>query len=271
MNRQTLFAGVCVGAIATLCSAQVEPHRDVQLTVEEGQIRTGVVDLDDPGNPVTPEVRVFSRPLGEGGIDHFTDDPGFNAFSDTFFPGTPIGFDIMDHLRRWDPVEGNFDEIPAETMSMSLGATIIETPTAGESPSFPMPGFFFAAASGTGGMHQHVNFFLTTPQTPGVYLLRLRVVSDGSVAPSEPIYIIFAESVEMSEVEDAEAFVDAMVNGPVVCAGDCDGSGDVNFSDLVSMLGEFGSETTGGCDADGSGTVNFSDLVATLGLFGPCE
>ena len=55
------------------------------------------------------------------------------------------------------------------------------------------------------------------------------------------------------------------------CAGDCDGSGDVSFGDLVAMLAEFGTDGTNpGCDADGSGTVSFGDLVATLGLFGPC-
>lgn len=58
--------------------------------------------------------------------------------------------------------------------------------------------------------------------------------------------------------------------GGPACPGDCDGSGAVDFSDLVAVLGAFGSDTLS-CDADGSGTVNFSDLVATLGLFGPCE
>lgn len=56
------------------------------------------------------------------------------------------------------------------------------------------------------------------------------------------------------------------------CPGDCDDSGDVTFSDLVAMLGQFGTQgDTQGCDADGSGTVTFSDLVVTLGLFGPCD
>jgi hypothetical protein len=269
-GRATIFtAGLA--CLASVSTAQVEPHRDVQLTVDDNAIVTGVVNFDDPDNPVTPGVRVFSRTLGESGIAHFTDDPGFNAFSETFAPGTLIGFDIMDHLRRWNDEDGNFDEIPAETMSISLGATIVQTPSAGESPSFPMPGFFFASASGTGGIHQHVNFFLNTPQTPGVYLLQLRVVTGGSVSPSEPIYIIFAEEAETPEVEAAEAYVESLVSGPDVCAGDCDGSGTVDFNDLVSTLFSFGAGADSACDSDGSGAIDFNDLVATLFLFGPCE
>ena len=62
----------------------------------------------------------------------------------------------------------------------------------------------------------------------------------------------------------------AMDDDPI-CPGDCDNSGAVNFSDLVSMLFEFGTPGTNpGCDADDSGTVNFSDLVAALFAFGPC-
>ena len=57
----------------------------------------------------------------------------------------------------------------------------------------------------------------------------------------------------------------------LACPGDCDGSGTVNFADLVSMLFEFGGPgSMAGCDADESGVVNFSDLVAALFLFGPC-
>jgi len=56
-----------------------------------------------------------------------------------------------------------------------------------------------------------------------------------------------------------------------VCPGDCNNDGMVNFSDLVDMLGEFGTAgSEAGCDANDDGTVNFSDVVDTLGLFGPC-
>ena len=55
------------------------------------------------------------------------------------------------------------------------------------------------------------------------------------------------------------------------CPGDCDGSGEVAFADLVSQLFAFGPVDDGSeCDTDGSGNVDFSDLIATLFAFGPC-
>jgi hypothetical protein len=55
------------------------------------------------------------------------------------------------------------------------------------------------------------------------------------------------------------------------CPGDCNGDNQVNFSDLTSILFQFGTDGGGvGCDVDGSGTVNFSDLTAALFAFGPC-
>jgi len=53
------------------------------------------------------------------------------------------------------------------------------------------------------------------------------------------------------------------------CAGDCNGSGAIDFDDLVAMLFQFGTADPL-CDADASGAVDFNDLVATLFLFGPC-
>jgi len=56
-----------------------------------------------------------------------------------------------------------------------------------------------------------------------------------------------------------------------ICAGDCDGSGTVDFNDLVAMLFEFGGAPVNeACDADASGGVDFNDLVSAIFLFGPC-
>ncbi|MEQ9617283.1 MAG: hypothetical protein RLN60_04535 [Phycisphaerales bacterium] len=266
--RTTAFA-LLAGIVTSVSSAQIEPHRDIQLSIVEGQINTGVVDFDTPGNPITPDVRIFTRTLGEGAIDHFTDDPGFNAFSGTFVPGTLIGFDMMDHLRRWNAAEGHFDEIPEVTMLINLGVVSINTPAESENPTFPVPGFFFASTSGSGGLHQHVNFFLNPPQTAGVYLLQLRVVSNGGELPSETVYIIFSENAAMENVEQAAMHIEGLINGAGLCAGDCDENGTVDFNDLVCTLFEFGTDNPVS-DCDQSGLVDFNDLICALFAFGPC-
>ena len=51
------------------------------------------------------------------------------------------------------------------------------------------------------------------------------------------------------------------------CNGaDLDGGGDVNVTDLLSLLGAFDRNTEG--DVDGNGVTNVSDLLALLSEFG---
>lgn len=62
--------------------------------------------------------------------------------------------------------------------------------------------------------------------------------------------------------------------GPVPenpCPADFDGSGAVDFADILAVLSSFG-PCEGDCptDLDGSGEVEFSDLLSVLSAFGPC-
>jgi len=59
-------------------------------------------------------------------------------------------------------------------------------------------------------------------------------------------------------------------DAPLICAGDCDDSGTVDFNDLIAMLFVFDTDTGDGCDADGSGNVDFNDLISALFAFGGC-
>ncbi|MEQ9616423.1 MAG: VCBS repeat-containing protein [Phycisphaerales bacterium] len=55
------------------------------------------------------------------------------------------------------------------------------------------------------------------------------------------------------------------------CPGDCDGTGEINFNDLIGILFAFGDpEPTGACDPNATGAVDFNDLVAALFMFGAC-
>ena len=60
--------------------------------------------------------------------------------------------------------------------------------------------------------------------------------------------------------------------GLLPCEADCNGSGAVEFGDLVAMLFAFDDPSPGDqCDVNESGDVDFADLVEALFFFGPCE
>ena len=54
------------------------------------------------------------------------------------------------------------------------------------------------------------------------------------------------------------------------CPGDVDGSGTIDFADLLAVLAAWGS--CGECpeDLDGNGEVGFSDLLTILANWGGC-
>jgi subtilisin family serine protease len=54
----------------------------------------------------------------------------------------------------------------------------------------------------------------------------------------------------------------------VDCTGDINGDNVVNFTDLNTVLAEFGEQTRSPADVDGSGTVDFTDLNIVLSNFG---
>jgi hypothetical protein len=54
----------------------------------------------------------------------------------------------------------------------------------------------------------------------------------------------------------------------VTCTGDLDGNGEVDFNDLLTVLGAFNAGPGG--DTDGDGDTDFNDLLAVLSGFGPC-
>ncbi len=66
---------------------------------------------------------------------------------------------------------------------------------------------------------------------------------------------------------DADGRADDCVNCPI----DLDGSGAVDFTDLLQVLSAWG-DCPAACpeDLDGSGAVDFTDLLSVLSAFGPC-
>jgi len=72
--------------------------------------------------------------------------------------------------------------------------------------------------------------------------------------------------VRFGEIEDQGPTCGAGCEGDGGCA-DVDGDGDVDLSDLATVLANFGAATSTG-DTNGDGNVNLTDLANILSLFG---
>ena len=95
----------------------------------------------------------------------------------------------------------------------------------------------------------------------------LRIIADGLEASVESL-----ETLEMSGT-DLPLFAildEQVVEAPDVCLADIDGSGEVEFGDLLAVLTAWG--PCPGCPEDLNGTdeVDFGDLLEVLTAWGPC-
>jgi len=84
---------------------------------------------------------------------------------------------------------------------------------------------------------------------------------------------LFDGDIDNTGTDGTVAVVDNVVYTATgrACLGDCDGSGAVDFNDLVAILFRFGPNDGSLCNADDNETIDFNDLVTALFLFGPCE
>jgi len=57
----------------------------------------------------------------------------------------------------------------------------------------------------------------------------------------------------------------------LTCEWDLDGDGNVGITDLLLLLGDFGSCDGSPADFDGDGCVGIVDLLTLIGNFGPCS
>ncbi|MHC5114061.1 MAG: hypothetical protein ACYTGP_06490 [Planctomycetota bacterium] len=71
---------------------------------------------------------------------------------------------------------------------------------------------------------------------------------------------------------DTAFFVDASPAPPsVACEGDVNGDGQVNFADVLAVIGSWG-PCNGVCpaDVDDNGNVGFNDMLMVIGAWGAC-
>jgi len=270
------LAAFCALAAAAGASSD---HRDVHVTEEDGRLVTGAVAFDEPGQPVTAGVRIFTRDMGELGVPEYTDDPGFNAFSGTLTEDMDVFFDVTDALRLWDPVAGNFDAVAPVQLEISRFDYVGLTP---ESAGGFLDGPRIADTGAVGGFHQHFDYFLLTPAPSGIYLLTIVLHTDNAaVGPSEPAFVLFryqdpADPDPPIPFDEPVAFLEAQLAPPDPCPGDVDGDGSTNLADFGVMGANFGAsglphgngESRHLGDLDDDGSVNLADFAILGAGFG---
>lgn len=254
-STRNFFIASAAGVIATLAvsGAHAQVHEgDIVLLLDDDRISTADSDR-------TPRC-TFGGRFGTG---NQTNDPGFDSPPGEFPANSEIGFTIELALRAWDG--GNFDTIPQERLEMSWGPLgPVTTPT----DDTPVEGFTLGV-SGTGEFHYHYKFKLTSPATPGVYLLTLRMWSgQGSIEPSEPVYLLLAQGVDDQTL--GEAFDWWELNGAWCsasgCVADFNDDGVVDTRDVLAFLNAW---TAGDnrADINGDGVIDTRDVLAFLNLW----
>lgn len=200
MKNELLCAAVLAG-LASTALAQVEG--DVNLEVSNGRIVTGLISEDE--TEITPGVRVF---FGEVGLDvpGVATEPGWRALDGAFAPETPISFDLLGALRRWDGT--TFAGGLSDTMSLMFGPASVSTPS-----DESIVGGFSLSTDIDGGLHDHPAYALSSGAQDGVYLLRLRFTAPGLEA-SEPAWILFGQNASETDVAAAFAFAETNVPAP---------------------------------------------------------
>ena len=254
---------------------------------------------NDPQNFNVANVRVSPYVFGLiDGDPYFTQDPGFNAPAGSNLPGGGIlSFNIDSHLFYWNgigkvtlsaPPAGESLQytfgINTRTISGATGASADAEFTA---DAVVQPGFFIGTVNPDGSLHKHLNAFLlnsagsadpgsTPPPSPGVYFASIELTdSVTSIARSPQLYVLYSEGMNTCQQVDARVWLrDHYAPGTNLVfapgAGDINLDGKVNFTDLVALAANYGSNNAAWCDGDlnSDGKVNFADLVILAAHYG---
>ncbi|MHC5113797.1 MAG: hypothetical protein ACYTGP_05155 [Planctomycetota bacterium] len=263
INRSFIVAIVALlGAVA---SVSAQHAGDIAVGQEGGQIRTGIWSA----GAFTGPFRVHAGLFGDSGFAGFTSDPGFDAPSGTFTPGSRIGFNVLDQLLTWNGA--GFEPTAGETLTISFFSLSVETGAG------PVNGFDIAVA-GDGAWHKHLGYTLEPfgGAADGIYLLRLELYSDEpGLASSAPFWKVFRNDEVPGDdagTEAAHLAAIAWVENNLACRADLDGSGEVGFGDILALIGQWGQACPAPCplDLDGSGTIGFGDVLDVIAAWGAC-
>ncbi|HIB69320.1 MAG TPA: hypothetical protein EYO33_30620 [Phycisphaerales bacterium] len=104
------------------------------------------------------------------------------------------------------------------------------------------------------------------PVVEGVWLLELELWDEsGSVDPSDPLYILFAQGEGEDQLEDAIAWVqDNRIGSP--CLADLNGDGSLDFFDVSAFLTAYNAQDLV-ADFNNDGQFNFFDVSVFLSAY----
>lgn len=235
---------------------------DYILSIQNNQIVAGAID-PGTGGVVYPSP-IKSASLGAEGFPNFTNDPGFNAELGQLNPGMFIGFSILRAPRVWDDAAMDFETIATEQIAVRASAQNFFAP----STDMRLDGIVFGQASNTPSatFHHHMQYLLNgglPPVVEGVWLLELELWDEsGSVDPTDPLYILFAQGEGEDQLDDAIAWVeDNLIGSP--CLADFNGDGSLDFFDVSLFLTAFNAMDQA-ADLDNDRQFNFFDVSLFL-------
>ena len=253
-------------ALAPLSNAGELHSVDFIIAVQNDQLITGAVNLGT-GEADYP-VRIKTASFGAEGIPNFTNDPGFNSELGALPPGLEVGFSILSAPRVWDDTTQDFETIASETLTVRASGQNFQAP----STDTRLDAIVFGQANNDAGasFHHHLQYLLNSaipPAVDGLWLLELELwTTDSSIAPSEPIYIVFAQGTAAADQAIAVEWVEDNRIADA-CPADLTGDGALDFFDLSAYLTAFGNSDPS-ADLTGDGAWDFFDLSAYLTLFG---
>lgn len=263
--HRAVWPTLCVASIMGAAQAQDLHAGDYTLRINNNAIDIGVVTGPDT---VEYPFQVRGAEFGDGGIDDFTGDPGWNSQLGQVPPGTEIGFDIVAAVREWDGFD--FDDISDDTITVRKFLQNFVAPAT----DTVVPGIVFGAGDGDGVFHHHVQFILNQSGGPvaadGVWLLQLELWSTTASIERSPInYIVFAQGAGVAEQVDAIAWVEAnLIGGPCNEADLAEPFDALDFGDVLAFLTAFGTADPSADLAPPFGSFDFADVLAFLGAFG---
>lgn len=184
--------------LGSICRAQ---HADIEIAVEGGTLvtvpRIGEGEFGEAPNPA-----------------NVADEPGFEIDDGVFNAGEQLGFNALSLDPDADgPIPGRnlwyWDGLGAVNFGVSSSDLAIEHPVTSAAISLnsspgatTIPGFLIGFADSDGGLHQDLEFVLSTnPPAAGVYLFGLEMTSP-SYGTSDPLYMVLAYDVDEA-VHDA--------------------------------------------------------------------